>query len=250
MFIILLLSCLPAFISATWNPGTTNLKTRDISSTFTFDKTFWVNDGPYRCTSEQKDAIIEAINDAHILTNKVIQALSVRYAEQSAAFLTWFGQELPIKVDGLDNHAPSPATSNSLVYACSPETPKATPYAVTYTTSPGDPYDGPTYVAFHRRFFTEKLTLSLQQMVQEWKRIPYRKRFIPSRALTLIHEFQHMYLATGSDHWCVDVPDPSIKSRPTGCYDFDCCKSIPDDQKIINAQNFAIFADDIPLQVI
>ncbi|KAK1990864.1 hypothetical protein LX36DRAFT_647296 [Colletotrichum falcatum] len=256
MLYYLLLSYLPAFVLAIRNPIDSNK--RDILSVFTFDKIFWVNDGPYRCTSKQKGAILAAIDDAHILTHKVIEALSVRHAEQSTAFLTWFGQEhsfkslitnlkhpqLPIKIDGLNNRAPSPATANSLVYACNPETPKDTALAITHSPSPGDPYDGPTYLAFHHLFFEENL--SLQQMVNEWKRIPYRKKFIPSRALTLIHEFQHMYLATGLDHWCDDVPDPAVKSRHAKCYDFDCsCKSIPDNQKIINAQNFAIFAEYI-----
>ncbi|WDK08725.1 hypothetical protein CGRA01v4_00003 [Colletotrichum graminicola] len=266
MFIILLLYCLAAFVSASWLPPL-NFATRDTS--FTFDNTFWVNEGRFSCTSEQKASIIAAIAEAQFLSKGVVQALSVKNAEKSKAFLTWFGRgnaspqmkssiiqhnyqslinnlitpKLPIKVDKIDANVPSPATRYSLIYACSPENFEVRSikmYAKTSTPIADHPYPGPTYVTFYPIFFEKETGLTIQETAKQWK-LDKKLESLPSRSLLLIHEFQHMWLATGPDRFCIDVPDPEHNGQ-AACYSISCCMSVADNLKIKNAQNFANFA--------
>ncbi|KAK2060141.1 hypothetical protein LY76DRAFT_591638 [Colletotrichum caudatum] len=245
-----------------------NWETRDTSSTFTFDKTFWVNDGHLRCTSEQKDTIIEAIEEARGLTNQVIKALSAIYAEKSPAYLTWFGKEnstpemrksilehnfrsllrnlrrpeLAIKINGEGSPVPSPATAKSLIYACDPAKPDGNVLASTLSINSVIQSPDPTYVLFNDNFFTARRARTLQEVAKQWKDVPYRKANFDTRSLTLIHEFQHMYRATGPDRYCTDVRDPAYKTISRGCYSIYCCRSLPDNKKIVNAENFAFIA--------
>ncbi|KAK1996442.1 hypothetical protein LX36DRAFT_580335 [Colletotrichum falcatum] len=229
MLIVSLLYCLPAFVSAVWLPPL-NFATRDTS--FTFDNTFWVNEGHFRCTSEQKASITAAITEAQFLTKRAVQALSVKNAEKSKAFLTWFGK------------------AHSLIYACSPENFEVegvSMYAKTSTPVADHPYPGPTYVTFYPTFFKKETGLTIQETAKEWK-LNKKLEFLSARSLLLIHEFQHMWLATGPDRFCIDVPDPEHNGK-AACYSISCrgtdshsCMSVADNLKIKNAQNFANFA--------
>ncbi|KAK2036140.1 hypothetical protein LZ31DRAFT_536726 [Colletotrichum somersetense] len=245
MFVILILSCLTAFVSATWLP-TGSLETRDTSRTSTFDKVFWANEGYYRCTSEQKDAIIAAIDEAHVLVNQVIQALSVEKAEKSKAFLTWFGEALRKNIF-TTSRPPSPATTKSLIYACEPEALSSggrIAHAETITPNPTESiYRGPTYILFYPSFFADqKAGQTMENVAREWRRYPNLEDLVAG-SLTFIHEFQHIYLATGPDRVCYDMPDPKSPSGEVGCYYPSCsCRSLPDEQKTKNAENFSDFA--------
>ncbi|KAK1996544.1 hypothetical protein LX36DRAFT_580157 [Colletotrichum falcatum] len=271
MFVILFLSCLAALVSA--GPlDSVNLETRN--SPMAFDKVFWVDEGHYKCTSERKKQIITAIDEARFLTNRAIGALWVENAEKSEAYLTWFGKrnaspemrrsilkhnyqslitnlvhpEGSVKLDNLDDiveKIPFPATGKSLVYACSPEDSKVGKMdteAQTLSPIPQSTYSGPTYLVFYPAFFRRlRRSWQLQETAEEWKH-DKNAQDVGSGGFVLLHEFQHLLLATGTDRHCGDVSDPSFPPGTAGCYTASCCRSIPDSLKVKNAQNFAFFA--------
>ncbi|KAK1994457.1 hypothetical protein LX36DRAFT_584322 [Colletotrichum falcatum] len=226
--------------------------------------------------------ITKGIKETRQLADAASKVLRVKNSETSLAFHTWFGKSnaspgvlnklierhyrtaythfpspnilIRISFGESTEHAvprgqPEPGL-DSLLYVC-PSEGKAlndhctasdgvrpVAHIVTARDAEGQRV-GPTILISCPAFFDKKRSTNAQ-MVKS-----YRKdadKVFHSKGFVLLHELQHMPKATFPDPPAADVADPRNSSK--GCYSSSCCTILPDNQKIMNAQNFAFFALD------
>ncbi|KAK1991960.1 zincin [Colletotrichum falcatum] len=230
-----------------------------------FDNMFYIAKGDWVCTRPQLHAINQAIADARRIASHTINVLNVPGAESSEAYQTWFGSSnANMKQKVINNHYRSvlenlekpsravtftlrenspfevargpPVTRDSIVYACpndiySSGLCEAAVVAAVVTAKGNEPSVlGTTVVYFCPSFFDSDMN-SEKQMREEWKQ---GKDARMSRSMVMIHELQHMSTATTNSEHCLDY---AIRRNN--------CRSLPDNKKIKNAQNYAYFALDV-----
>ncbi|KAK2010029.1 hypothetical protein LZ32DRAFT_536705 [Colletotrichum eremochloae] len=227
------------------------------ANSFVFDSVFWVDRGDWKCTSQQVKRLNKAIDEARVLTQSAVNALSAPGSEGSFAFRSWFGDKM--KFPKISKQKGNGVTENSLVYACPPvgdnycQNPKS--LASVRGHVPGEEWHGPTLMILCQSFFASKSTIN--DVATNW-RVSGRVGATTNAGQTLVHEYQHMTKVTGQSNACNDVPDPftkernSVTGRPRACYSPDwyhmilmsihSCRSISDQLKIKNAENYNIFA--------
>ncbi|KAK2051594.1 hypothetical protein LY76DRAFT_630453 [Colletotrichum caudatum] len=239
-----------------------------LAQRYPFDNAYYVTKGDWVCSKNQLRMIKSAIADTKRIASHVIKVLQVPGAETSEAYRTWFGSSnanvarkdkilehhyrialenlrepsMPVTFDVSDSpryqvagHAP-PVADHSIVYAC-PEKLHAiflcqdTAAAVILEMGGKKPgMQDATVIYFCPDFFTSRL-VSETEMKKEWKQGSDAKL---SRGMVLVHELQHMAVATTASEYCGDL-----------AYTSERCKTLSDDKKIKNAQNYAYFALDV-----
>ncbi|KAK1590661.1 uncharacterized protein LY79DRAFT_579670 [Colletotrichum navitas] len=260
----LILSCtlfIPSCLGAPRDPAL-RLAQRD-----PFDHMYYAAKGDWVCDRSQLRIINAAISETQAIARQAINVLAVPGAETSEAYQTWFGpsnansyrknqiithhyriasQNLrqpstPVTFDvggtpqyRVAGHAP-PVTRNSIVYGCidpfsSRHLCSNTVAAVVSATAHKASYLDATVIYFCPSFFSSSI-ISETQMKNQWRQGRDAKM---SRGMVLLHELQHMAIATTDNEDCVDLS-----------YDSASCASLPDNQKIQNAQNYAYFALDV-----
>ncbi|KAK1955722.1 hypothetical protein LY78DRAFT_708051 [Colletotrichum sublineola] len=199
------------------------------------------------------------IAEAQELANAAFSALRVKGVGTSRSFHSWFGAsnaDPQFVKKLLDQHymtasshlrAPTiPPGLNSLLYFCPPLSGLVSDLcgendmAQVFTFSaPGIPRTGPTLLAVCPAFFNEKVSPNAR-MVRAFRNNENMESY--SKGFYLLHELQHMPKAAYPDPPPIDIENP----RGDGmCYKASCCSRLKDDQKIKNAQNFALFALDV-----
>ncbi|KAK1973259.1 hypothetical protein LZ30DRAFT_611343 [Colletotrichum cereale] len=227
-----------------------------------FDRAYYVSEGSeLACTEDQLNRIKTGISSAQDLANKAILLLETK-GFHSNAFIRWFGQgnANPQTVKALLNQhykiafsaLPRPRipvglksttftrrarfkvaagelkpTDDSLVYACPPlsQTNRG------YCTSRNGHETGAFVLDPWRTRWTKTAIIGLCPA--------FFTAPTSIMAQILLHEIQHLYRVTFPSPAATDVIGPGTKTR---CYSAQCCQSLPDAQKIQNAQNFAYFA--------
>ncbi|OHE99115.1 hypothetical protein CORC01_05608 [Colletotrichum orchidophilum] len=223
--------------------------------------------GLWPCGVDQLKNLQVIIKSANELAQNAAGVLDVDGSENSAAYLKWFGKananartRNALKTSnyeslvmdlrfpgGTFSFNPRKLDPKGLSFACwlaSEQQCKRGLIAIVMAAGyhPGfkTNFNGPV-LAMCPRFFTlpsqDQVIKALEQESPELQL---------SADLTLVHEMQHVSLTTGNERFCDDQIELSkTYGKGNGCYDIKCCTSIPDEAKIKNAQNFALFALDI-----
>ncbi|KAK2034820.1 hypothetical protein LX32DRAFT_578411 [Colletotrichum zoysiae] len=234
-----------------------------------FDNTYYVAEGDWVCDKEQLGIINAAISDTKAIASQTINVLQVPGAETSKAYRTWFGlsnanvnrknkiithhyrvalQNLgepstPVTFNLGDTpqyqvagHTP-PVTKNSIVYACIEADELSsrmlcgnTKAAVVGATANKPSYLDTTVIYLCPSFFSPS-SISETRMKIQWRRGLDPQM---SRGMVLLHELQHMATATTDNEDCDDLG-----------YTAASCASLPDNEKLLNAQNYVYFALDV-----
>ncbi|KAK2043523.1 hypothetical protein LZ31DRAFT_566525 [Colletotrichum somersetense] len=262
--IFLILSCtlfVPSCLGAARDPAL-RLAQRD-----PFDNMYYVAKGDWVCNKKQLRIINAAISDTKAIASQTIDVLQVPGAETSEAYKTWFGLSnaninrknkiityhyrialqnlgepstpVTLNLQGTPRYQvaghTTPVTKNSIVYACidnfsSRFLCKGYKAAVVSATAYKPSYLDTTVIYFCPSFFSSSI-ISETQMKKQW-----RQGLDPEMSLgmVLLHELQHMATATTDNEHCTDLG-----------YERASCASLPDNEKIQNAQNYAYFALDV-----
>ncbi|KAH8590067.1 hypothetical protein B0O99DRAFT_722436 [Bisporella sp. PMI_857] len=208
------------------------------------------------CSDSQIAQLTQAIADAKELATAASRALGVTRAERSIAYQFWFGRSNAnaatrnaIKTNNYDalladlvppTDTVSVVTSTSFdptgyTFACpSSTTICATPDNYAFTYENGANGIAGNIVGLCPGFFQ---LASQAQMITNFN----RDVFTPSQGFAILHEVQHTTAIVGAARRCSDQND----ATGAGCYSSQCCSSLPDSRKILNAQNMAFFAAQI-----
>ncbi|KAK1948815.1 hypothetical protein LY78DRAFT_687342 [Colletotrichum sublineola] len=234
--------------------------------------------GTWNCTPQQLLAIDQAVVDARELASNALTALNNPRILTSTAYRTWFGSTLgdgpsiatlrdhhyqPImeslqppsgetafRFEPQPNFPPNTVSNNSLVFACPPSSPgpctdEGMVAGVNSPTEVGPATFGVTLLVLCPTFFDSRRSTN-KQMIQAWKAQNQFDSVSPGFAL--VHEVQHMLIATGPGERAEDLPNPFFDGNTEtaqDCYNPSCCSRLPVADKARNAQNFAIFALDV-----
>ncbi|TDZ38302.1 hypothetical protein CTRI78_v010877 [Colletotrichum trifolii] len=221
----------------------------------------------WACGAEELNKLESTIDEARKLARNAAGVLAIGGSENSAAYTKWFGKgnantktRISLKMNNYDSLVNDLRFPDNTV-AFDGKT--LDPQGLTYVCWPQDEHHcelgfiagviRPGYhpglrtsfrghvLAMCPKFFN---LASQDEVAAALKRESPTLRL--SAALTLVHEMQHVNLTTGNDRLCDDQIEQSrIHGRGVGCYDIKCCSSIPDENKIQNAQNLALFALDV-----
>ncbi|KAK1993470.1 hypothetical protein LX36DRAFT_586282 [Colletotrichum falcatum] len=243
-----------------------------------FESEAVIIEGTWSCTPQQVLAIDQAVVEARELASNALTALSNPGILTSTAYRTWFGSALgggpsiaalrdhhyqPV-MDSLQppssdtafrfepqpNFPPDTVGNNSLVFACPPSSPGpcsdgAMVAGVNSPTESGPSTFGVTLLVMCPTFF-DSGRLTNAQMVQIWKAQNHFEAV--SAGFSMLHEVQHMLIATGPGERAEDLPNPFFDGNTEtaeSCYTPSCCSRLPVADKARNAQNFAVFALDV-----
>ncbi|GJC95899.1 subtilase [Colletotrichum higginsianum] len=233
-----------------------------------FDAEAVIIKGTWSCTSEQILIIDQAVVDAHEFANEALTALKNPNVLSSPAYDNWFGSDAgggpsvailrdrhyqvvidslkPPSVETAFRFKPEPffppntVTENSLVFGCSGATGPCADGAmvagVNSATESQPAVFGTTMLLLCETFF-DAARASNKKMIENWRAESSVGEM--SRGFALVHEVQHMLLATGDGERADDLDNPFF-----GIVD-DSCFRLSAAEKAKNAQNYAIFALDV-----
>ncbi|OHW98910.1 subtilisin-like serine protease pr1j [Colletotrichum incanum] len=241
-----------------------------------FDAEAVIIKGTWSCTPDQILTIDQAVVDAHEFANEALTALKNPKVVNSPAYYNWFGSETggPSATTLRDRHyqpvidslkppsvetafrfkpepffPPNTVTDNSLVFGCSGATGPCADGAmvagVNSATENAPAVFGATMLLLCETFF-DKTRASNKQMIEHWRAESSVGDM--SRGFALVHEVQHMLIATGDGERADDLDNPFygfLDDRSRDCYSANCCSRLSAAQKVKNAQNYAIFALDV-----
>ncbi|KAF9871569.1 hypothetical protein CkaCkLH20_10980 [Colletotrichum karsti] len=242
-----------------------------------FDGEAVIIKGTWSCTPDQITAIEQAVTDAHEFANEALTALKHPNVLQSPAYYSWFGSDSgggatvatlrdrhfqpvldslkPPTVETAFRFKPEPffppntVTDKSLVYGCSGTTGPCADGAmvagVNSATESAPAVFGATMLLLCETFF-DATRASNKQMIDHWRAESAVGSM--SRGFSLVHEVQHMLIATGDGERADDLDNPFygfLDDRSEDCYSANCCSRLSAAQKAKNAQNFALFALDV-----
>ncbi|OBR13429.1 Subtilase [Colletotrichum higginsianum IMI 349063] len=242
-----------------------------------FDAEAVIIKGTWSCTPEQILIIDQAVVDAHEFANEALTALKNPNVLSSPAYDNWFGSDAgggpsvailrdrhyqvvidslkPPSVETAFRFKPEPffppntVTENSLVFGCSGATGPCADGAmvagVNSATESQPAVFGTTMLLLCETFF-DATRASNKKMIENWRAESSVGEM--SRGFALVHEVQHMLLATGDGERADDLNNPFfgiVDDRSEDCYSANCCFRLSAAEKAKNAQNYAIFALDV-----
>ncbi|KAK1843827.1 hypothetical protein CCHR01_13532 [Colletotrichum chrysophilum] len=242
-----------------------------------FDAEAVIIKGTWSCTPEQILTIDQAVVDAHEFANEALTALKNPNVLSSPAYYNWFGSDAddgpsvatlrdrhyqvvidslkPPSVETAFRFKPEPffppntVTENSLVFGCSGATGPCADGAmvagVNSATESQPAVFGTTMLLLCETFF-DTTRASNKKMIENWRAEGSVGDM--SRGFALVHEVQHMLIATGDGERADDLNNPFfgiVDDRSEDCYSANCCSRLSAAEKAKNAQNYAIFALDV-----
>ncbi|GKT89805.1 alkaline serine protease [Colletotrichum tofieldiae] len=201
-----------------------------------FDAEAVIIKGTWSCTPDQILAIDQAVVDAHEFANEALTALKNPNIVNSPAYYSWFGsgttspsstRSSPERRDRFPLQAgavlpPNTVTDKSLVFGCSGATGPCADGAmvagVNSATEDAPAVFGTTMLLLCETFF-DKTRASNKQMIEHWR--AELSVGDMSRGFALVHEVQHMLIATGDGERADDLDNPFygfIDDRSQDCY--------------------------------
>ncbi|KAH6884134.1 hypothetical protein B0T10DRAFT_551061 [Thelonectria olida] len=202
------------------------------------------------CTANQiKQLNITFIPEARKMLENAIKALAYKDVEKSPAYKDWTpldGLRLPLEATP-KTLTPGTLDPTAVTFTCWPqEDIRCGRYGlVAGTKNPSFPentnkdFKG-TLIGLCPRFF------NLPQLDGVLKQFDpgNANTLVSSGALTLVHEMQHVLLATGKERWCDDKAYNTAVGRDQVVHG-KLEKGLNDTMKLRNTQNMALFALDI-----
>ncbi|KAK7448574.1 hypothetical protein CaCOL14_011780 [Colletotrichum acutatum] len=254
---------------------TSHASHQSISKRDLFDGEAVIIKGQWSCSSQQILDIDQGVVEAHELANAALTALGKSNVARTPAYFSWFGPESggpsasnliekhyrpvidslkPPSVETAFRFSPEPlfppntVTDKSLVFGCSGNNgPCADGQMVAGVQSATDTEAavfGTTLLLLCETFF-DKTRPTNQGMVKQWQAESAIGDM--SKGFVLVHETQHMLIATGAGERADDLKNPFFRfldDRSEDCYSATCCSRLSAAEKVKNAQNYAIFALD------
>ncbi|KAJ3549462.1 hypothetical protein NM208_g497 [Fusarium decemcellulare] len=185
-----------------------------------------------RCNANQIEILKTTIPEAHRMLGNAAKALAKKRVEKSPAYRDWFGKQQTVSANLLKKHnfqapldalrlslqistetlAPGDLDPNAVTFTCWPEEDvrcnRSGQYGwVAGTKNPRDKDPAGTLIGLCPMFFDLP---KLDEVVREFNPNNPDTR-VSSAALTIVHEMQHVILATGDDRVCRDIVYPTAE---------------------------------------
>ncbi|KAF4470895.1 Subtilase [Fusarium albosuccineum] len=179
-----------------------------------------------RCNAAQIEILNTTIPEARRMLENAAKALAKKGVEKSPAYTDWFGKQKAVTAKLLKKHnfqapldtlrlslevstdtlAPGDLDPNAVTFTCWPEKDircnRSGQYRwVAGTKNPSGKDPAGTLVGLCPMFFELS---TLEEVVREFDPNRADTR-VSSAALTIVHEMQHVMLATGEDRVCKDI---------------------------------------------